>query len=99
MKYAVKLYPRAYRDLDEIYSYISIKLMEQGTADNMITALEDAIFSLEQLPERGSIRRTGAYANQGYRQIFVKHYTIIYRVHKEMQEVQIVTVRYSSSQF
>lgn len=99
MKYAVKLYPRAYRDLDEIYSYISINLMEQGTADNMITALEDAIFSLEQFPERGSIRRTGAYANQGYRQIFVKHYAIIYRVHKEMQEVHIVTVRYSPSQF
>lgn len=68
MKYAVKLYPRAYRDLDEIYSYISINLMEQGTADNLITALEDAIFILEQFPERGSIRRTGAFANQGIRQ-------------------------------
>lgn len=99
MNYTVRLYPRAYRDLDEIYSYISVNLMEQGTADNMITALEDAIFSLEQFPERGSIRRTGAYANQGYRQIFVKHYAIIYRVHKGKQEVHIVTVRYSPSLF
>ncbi|MEE0675424.1 MAG: type II toxin-antitoxin system RelE/ParE family toxin [Ruminococcus sp.] len=99
MKYNVKLYPRAYRDLDEIYSYIAINLAEHGTADNMITELEKAVFSLEQFPERGSIRRIGVYSNQGYRQIFVKNYTIIYRVYKEKQEVHIVTVRYSQSRF
>ena len=99
MKYTVKLYPRAYRDLDGIYSYIAINLTEPETADKMITSLEDAIYSLEQFPERGSIRRTGVYANQDYRQIFVKNYTVIYRVHKEKQEVHIVTVRYAPSQF
>ena len=65
----------------------------------MITELEKAVFSLEQFPERGSIRRIGVYSNQGYRQIFVKNYTIIYRVYKEKQEVHIVTVRYSQSRF
>ena len=99
MKYAVKIYPRAYRDLDGIYSYIAKNLMAQGTAENLRADLEDAIFSLEQFPERGSVRRIGAYANQGYRQLFVKNYTIIYRVYKEKQEVHIVTVRYSPSQF
>ena len=99
MKYAVKLYPRAYRDLDEIYSYIAINLTEPETANKMITALEEAIYSLEEFPERGSIRRTGVYANQDYRQIFVKNYTVIYRVRKEKQEVHIVTVRYAPSQF
>ena len=65
----------------------------------MVTALENEIFSLEQFPERGSIRRVGAYANQDYRQLFVKNYTIIYRVHNDKQEVHIVTVRYAPSQF
>lgn len=64
MKYSVKLYPRAYRDLDSIYSYIADNLMEKDTADHMITDLENAVFSLEQFPERGSIRRTGTFANQ-----------------------------------
>lgn len=99
MRYAVKLYPRAYRDLDGIYSYIALNLTEPETADKMIAALEEAIYSLEQFPERGSIRRTGVYANQDYRQIFVKNYTVIYRVHKDKQEVHIVTVRYAPSQF
>lgn len=99
MKYTVKLYPRAYRDLDEIYSYIAVNLTEPETANKMIAALEEAVYSLEQFPLRGSIRRTGVYANQGYHQIFVKNYAIIYRVYDEKQEVHIVTVRYAPSQF
>ena len=98
-KYVVKLYARAYRDLDEIYTYIAKNLSEPGTALNMVDALEEAIFSLEQMPERGAIRRIGIYAEAGYRQIFVKNYVIIYRVLKEKKEVHIVTIRYAPSNF
>ena len=77
MKYTVKIYPRAYRDLDGIYSYIAKNLMAQGTAENLLASLGDAIFSLEQFPEREPVRRVGAYANQGYRQLFVKNYTCL----------------------
>ena len=98
-KYVVKLYARAYRDLEDIYTYIAENLLEPGTALNMVDGLEDAIFSLEQLPERGAIRRVGAYANGDYRQLFVKNYVIIYRVLKQKKEVHIVTVRYTPSNF
>ena len=74
-KYVVKLYARAYRDLDGIYTYIAENLLEPDTALNMADELESAIFSLEQLPERGAVRRAGAYANGNYRQLFVKNYT------------------------
>ena len=69
-KYIVKLYPRAYRDLDGIYAYIAGSFLEPITASKMIDELENTIFSLESSPERGAIRRVGAYANQGYRQLF-----------------------------
>lgn len=98
-KYTVKLYARANRDLDGIYTYIAENLLEPGVALNMVGELENAIFSLEQLPERGAIRRVGAYANGDYRQLFVKNYVIIYRVLKEKKEVHIVTVRYTPSNF
>ena len=98
-KYVVKLYARAYRDLDGIYTYIAKNLSEPGTALNMVDALEEAIFSLELMPERDAIRRIGIYAEAGYRQIFVKNYVIIYRVLKENKEVHIVTVRYAPSNF
>lgn len=59
-KYVVKLYVRAYRDLDGIYTYITENLSEPDVALNVIDELEKAIFSLEQFPERGSIRRASA---------------------------------------
>ena len=39
-KYTVKLYARAYQDLEEIYSYIANSLLEPDTALNMVDALE-----------------------------------------------------------
>ena len=98
-KYTVRLYTRAYRDLDGIYAYIAEQLTEPLVAERLIESIEEAIFSLESFPERGSIRRIGAYANQGYRQLFVKNYVIVYRVLKDKKEVHVVAVRYAQSQF
>ena len=71
--------------------------MEPSTAVRLIDELETAIFSLEQLPERGPIRRIGAYADSEYRHLFVKKYVIIYRVLKPQKEVHIITIRYAPS--
>ena len=98
-KYIVKLYARAYRDLDEIYAYIANHLLEPGTAQQTVDAIEDAILSLETLPQRGAIRHIGIYANRGYRQLFVGNYVIVYRVLKSESEVHIVTIRYIPSKF
>lgn len=40
-----------------------------------------------------------AYSNKGYRQLFVKNFTIVYRIDEEKKQVIIVTVRYSKCQF
>lgn len=98
-KYTVKLYASAYQDLNDIYTYIAESLLEPDIALNIIDELENAIFSLEQFPDRGSIRRIGVYANRGYRQLFVKSYSIIYRILDVKKEVHIVTIRYVSSNF
>ena len=98
-KYTVKLYSRAYRDIEEIYGYIAENLLEPDIAENMVARLEDAILSLESFPERGAIRKIGSYANQGYRQLFVKNFTIVYRISEEKGEVYIITVRYTPSSF
>ena len=98
-RYTIKLLPKAYRDLDEIYEYISSTLLVSETAINTIEAIEDAIFSLEEPPYRGSERKTGVYAYQGYRQLFVKNFTIIYRIDEAKKYVVIVTIKYSMNNF
>ena len=97
--YQVKLLPRALRDLDGIYGYIADVFLEPGTAEDMADALEDGILSLEAMPYRCPERKRGIYANKGYRQLFVKNYTIVYRIDEESKTVIVVTVRYSGSNF
>lgn len=98
-KYSVKLYTRAYRDLNEIYAYIAKTLLDPRAALSLVDELEEAIFSLELLPKRGAVRRFGLYANGNYRQLFVKNYCIIYYLVEKKKEVHIVTVRYTPSNF
>ena len=94
-KYSVQLMNRALQDLDEIYAYIVSELSAPTAAENLI----EAILSLEDTPKRGSVRRTGVFTDREYRQLFVKNYTIVYRVEEENKRVLIVTVRYTPSCF
>ena len=98
-KYRVRLYSRAYRDIDNIYKYIAKNLSEPEIALNMINSFEKAIYSLEEMPNRCPVRKTGVYADGRYRQLSVKNYLIIYRVLTDEKEVHIVTVRYAPSNF
>lgn len=97
-KYVVKLLPKAYRDIDEIYGYISNNLETSNIAENIVSLIETAIFSLDEFPYRGSERKVGIYANRGYRQLFIQDFTIIYRVDENKNNVLIVTVKYTPSQ-
>lgn len=98
-KYTVKLMQRASSDLDDIYNHIADDFKETGTAEKMADSLEEAILSLNEIPYRGSIRRTGAFANRWYRQLFVKNFTIVYRIDEARKMVIIVTVRYTPNSF
>ncbi len=98
-KYNLSLTDRALRDLDDIYVYISQTLLVPETAMGLVDKIEREIFSLEDMPYRFPERKTGVYANKGYRQLFIGNYTVIYRVDEDEKRVIIITVRYTSSQF
>ena len=97
--YSIKISPRAALDIDDVYCYIADTFKDIGAAENHAKLFEDAILGLETFPYRGAERKTGAFAGKGYRQLFVKNYTIIYRIDEENKTVIIVTVRYSPSSF
>jgi len=99
VKYVVKLLPKAYRDIDEIYTYISQKLLEKEIAMNLIKDIETVILGLEEFPYRGAERKIGVYVNKGYRQVFYKNFSIIYRIDEAKKYVIVITIRYSKSNF
>ena len=98
-KYDVRLMNQALQDLNEIYGHIASNLQEPGVAAELLDTLESEILSLEYLPYRCSERRTGSFANSGYRQLMVKNYIVIYRVDESHKQVLIVMVRYARSLF
>jgi addiction module RelE/StbE family toxin len=93
------LKPKALEDIDSIYEYIALELQNVDAASKLVEKLEIAIFSLERLPYRGTERKIGMFANKGYRQIFLKNFTIIYRVDSKKKQVIIVHVVYSKRDF
>lgn len=97
-KYSIKLLTRALHDLNGIYAYTAKTLHAPATAVKLVEEIGEAIFKLEKLSYRGAERKVGAYANRGYRQLFIKSYTIVYRIDEAKKQVVIVTVRYSPSQ-
>lgn len=97
--YTVRLSDYASRNLDDIYTYIAKSLHEPSIAAKLLDEIEDAIFNLEQLPNRCSLRKTGAYAHGAHRQLMVKNYCIVFRVDELKKLVIVLTVRYSPSRF
>ncbi|PID83048.1 MAG: addiction module toxin RelE [Clostridiales bacterium] len=98
-KYKVLVSPKTYRELDSIYEYVKTEFKDHQIALEIVNLIEENILKLEIFPHRGSIRKVGIYANKQYRQIFIKNYTIIYRIDEENKDVIIITIRYSSSNF
>lgn len=93
-EYSIKFLTHALRDLDGIYAYIARTLLEPQAARKLTEEIEEEILSLAYLPSRCPERRQGVYAGKGYRQLFVKNYTVIFRVDEAKKEVIIVTIRY-----
>ena len=97
--YCVDLRNQALLDLENIYQYIAGTLLEPAVASRLVEQIEEAIYSLETMPYRGSERKHGIYADKGYRQLFVANYTVIYTIEEAQKQVIIITIRHSASNF
>lgn len=88
------VYPKAFRDMDGIYSYIAIEKNSPEAAKNQTDRLIKAIYTLETFPESHQDRLAGRYAGRGYKQLLVDNYVVIYKVNRLKRTVYIVTVQY-----
>ena len=97
--YHVGMTDEARRNLENIFRYVAKNLQEPGTAASLIDELEAGLLPLSSMPQRCPERQIGIYAGKGYRQLFIKNYTIIFRVEEMTRQVIILTIRYSRSNF
>ena len=92
--YKVVLYPKAYHDIEEIYKYITKVLLEPKSAQQQIKRLQEAINSLSSFPYAHQDRLVGRFANQGFKQLLIDNYLVIYIVDEKQKQVNIIIVQY-----
>lgn len=94
VKYHIKLYPRAYRDMEEIYRYIAIEKQVPENAKAQTDRIWRAIKKLETFPGSHQDSLEGKYAGKGYKQLLVDNYMAIYKIDETEKTVYVITVQY-----
>lgn len=93
-RYEVMLYPKAFRDIDDIYAYIALEKLSPENAKGQTDRIWNAIKTLEQMPEAHQDRLVGRYAGKGYKLLVIDNYLAIYKIDTAAKKVFIVTIQY-----
>lgn len=88
--YHVNIYPLAYKDLEEIFKYISLNLGNPIAANAFIELFEERISSLSRFPAMYSYLDNEFIHQNMFRKMMIKNYAVIYRIVDE--EIQILRV-------
>jgi toxin ParE1/3/4 len=92
--YRVRITPSALKDLEGIFDYIATDSPQN--AAGMIRKLIDAIDSLDLLPYRYDVPRTGSPRNRQTRSMPVRPYLVRYRVEERNKAVYILRIRHGA---
>ena len=93
-KYEVLLYPKAFRDIDDIYMYIALEKSSPENAKGQTDRIWDALRTLERAPYVHQDRLSGRYAGMGYKQLLIDNYIAIFKIDKAAKKVLVITVQY-----
>jgi toxin ParE1/3/4 len=94
MQYLVRLTERAVRDLEAIFEFIEAESSESAFA--WFNDLAETVYSLERLPERGSVTTEDAKLRH---LLFGKRpntYRIIYALYKRKNAVTVLHIRHGA---
>lgn len=92
--YGLKFTPLASDVLEQIYSYVSHKLLAQAAADNLLVKIESSIMSLAGFPYSGSVLLEESLKTRGYRKLIVDNYLIFYLINELDKHVVIMRIMY-----
>jgi toxin ParE1/3/4 len=92
MKYNLVIAEAAEADLDGIADYISYELKEPDTALKQLKKIQEAMTTLEELPERHSLVQDKYLATKGIRKLPTANYLIFYTINKSSNTVNIIRV-------
>lgn len=92
--YAVKITTQAENQMHEITRYIASELKAPDAALNLLDALEDAISSHSEYPQRVPLTEEEPWHSYGIRKMPVKNFLVYFWIDDDHLMVQITAVIY-----
>lgn len=90
----MRLLPKAFRDIDEIFAYIALGKLSPENAKAQTDRIYAALASLSLLPQAHQDRLVGRLVGKGYKHLLVDNYLAVFRINEEDKTVTVVTVQY-----
>ncbi len=81
--------------MEDIYNYIAFVLLSPENARGQYDRIADAIFRLENLPNRIKVMDSEPDKEKGLRQLLVDNYSVLYSI--DGNYVHVTNVLYSAS--
>ncbi|MBQ7097097.1 MAG: type II toxin-antitoxin system RelE/ParE family toxin [Clostridia bacterium] len=92
--YRLVITKEAYKDLEDVISYISGTLKNPIAADNFLKEFEEKCEIVSSNPEAYAYCNDTRLMNAGYRKIVIKNYIVFYRINRPEKEVYIMRIIY-----
>lgn len=90
--YQLKIYPRAFQDLEQILEYISENLQNKSAALRLLERFENAFENLCRFPKSCPLVQNEAVEKKGLRKSVVDKYLAFYWVNEDLRQVEIVHI-------
>ncbi len=94
MRYAIKLTPQAFEQIEETVQYISKILLETEIARKWAETLQSEIKKLDSMPSRYPLTEEEPWRTKGIRKMPVQNFLVYYLVDEEKKTVWITAVIY-----
>ncbi len=94
MKYEVLMTAQAAADLRAVFEYIAYDLLAGQNALDQLDRLEQAILSLDEMPERFRLCDKEPWKERNLRIMPVDHYLVLYIPHRGEKRVTVLRVMY-----
>ncbi|AGL03661.1 type II toxin-antitoxin system RelE/ParE family toxin [Desulfoscipio gibsoniae] len=97
--YSLKLTPKASKDLDKIYRYITEELYAEQAAVNLLEKIETSVMRLKDFPFSGNYFADEYLKKKGYRKLIIDNYIDFYVVDEEEKQVVVMRFLYGRQKY
>lgn len=97
--YKVIITPTAYKEINEIYDYITEELYAEKAAKNLMRKVEEEVLRLKYAPKIHTEIEKLDELNRIYRKIVIKNYVILYTIDEENKVIFISHMYYGGRNY